>query len=892
VLTRLAVNWPRICLLLSAVISILSLAIAVSVLKINTDENDLFDANLQFVERRAEYYQALPVLADPIVVALQATTSSNASQDDLNQLAFKLAGKLVQRKDVFTDVIGVAEPLFTDKAGLLYMETEERYDVLDDIVEAQPLLGSLSRDPSLGGLLSLLERLLEPTTAGENRSQLIQQTSPFLARLADTLDVWLEKEPGQLNWSALFDNVDTASDTRRAIFFALPVVDYASTDPAADAIKSLNSIAGELPEISSGAVRLRMTGVPVLAHEDGKYVGPQAGIAGAFSAVLVVLVLSIALGNRRMLGALVLTLVSALCLTAGAAAIIVGHLNLISIAFGVLCIGLGVDFGIHYSLRCKDLSRSQAGNGLSTVTTLKTTAIELKRPLILCAITSSVAFIAFVPTGFVGMAELGIITACGLGASLLATFTVLPAALAWLLPDGIPQTQYRCLPLEWIDKLLGGRERMVLITMVILGALALIPASQLHFDADPLGVRDPQADSVKLLRELLQDENASPLAMNVLVDDEAAAEVLAERLSELPLVGRVNIASDLLPQDQEDAIEAIEDTAFAILPTLKLMPARQYPADELLERLRGLHLQVIKAAAEFPENAALLQLQEALAETLRGDNREFDDLQQRLFTSFPSTINRLTAMLQPDTISIKSLPPTLQKLILDVNGKHRIEINPHPASGVDGSDIKRVGEFVDSVLEIAPDAYGEGYAIREISEVVLRAFAFAFVIAAFAILAISYSAFRDFRRTLAVVLPLVFACLFTIAICVMSGIALNFANVIVLPLILGIGIDTAIHLVHRADPGSGANGHRHGLETTQTPDKEGTLLQSSAASAAFYSGLTTLVSFGTMAFARHQGLASLGSMLWIGVLVVLLVNFIFIPALMGANDQVAKRPNS
>jgi len=883
VLTRLAITWPRICLLLAAVLSLLSLALAAFVLKINTDENDLFAADLQFVERRGEYYQSLPVLADPIVVALEAATPTGPSRDDLNQLAFRLAGKLVERKDVFTDVIGVAEPAFTDSAGLLYMDTEERFDTLDEIVEAQPLLGVLSRDPSVGGLLGLLNNLLDPSNTGENRGQLVEQTSPFLGRFADTLQVWIDKKPGELNWSALFEKQATSEEKRRAIFFALPVVDYASTDPAADAIKSLNAIAGQLPEISSGTVRLRLTGVPVLAHEDGKYIGPQAGIAGAFSAILVVLVLSIALGNRRMLGALVLTLISALCLTAGAAALIVGHLNLISIAFGVLCIGLGVDFGIHYSLRCKDLSRGNMSDGASTVSTLKATAVELKRPLILCAITSSVAFIAFVPTGFVGMAELGIITACGLAASLLATFTVLPAALAWLLPERIPQTRYRCLPLEWIDKLLAGREKFVLLFIVVLGLLALIPASKLHFDADPLGVRDPKADSVRLLRELLKDDNASPLAMNVLVDDAAAAEELAERLRAIPLVGTVTTASDLLPEDQDEAIEAIDETAFAILPTLKLMPARSYPDEELLERFRALHLQVIKAATEFPDNVSLQRLQEALATTLRGDNREYDDLERRLFNTFPATINRLTAMLQPTQLSIESLPPTLQKMILDVSGKHRIEINPDATSGIDGSDVKRVGEFVDAVLEVAPDAYGEGYAIREISEVVLRAFAFAFAIAAIAILAISYLSLRDLRRTLAVVLPLVFACLFTVAICVMLGIALNFANVIVLPLLLGIGIDTAIHLVHRANSPSTEFGDSDNPDSSNRIASVDRLLHSSAASAAFYSGLTTLVSFGTMAFARHQGLASLGSMLWIGVLVVLLVNFILIPALLGVN---------
>ena len=151
----------------------LSLVVAAFVLDINTDENDLFSADLEFVERRGDYYQSLPVLADPIVVALETLPSEseviNSSQ--LNELAFEFAQKLAAHTDVFIDVIGVAEPEFVHRAGLLYLSEDDRYDALDEIIDAQPLLGSLSQDPSLGGLLVLLNRLLEPTTAEEARSQ-------------------------------------------------------------------------------------------------------------------------------------------------------------------------------------------------------------------------------------------------------------------------------------------------------------------------------------------------------------------------------------------------------------------------------------------------------------------------------------------------------------------------------------------------------------------------------------------------------------------------------------------------------------------------------------------------------------------------------------------------
>jgi predicted RND superfamily exporter protein len=132
-----------------------------------------------------------------------------------------------------------------------------------------------------------------------------------------------------------------------------------------------------------------------------------------------------------------------------------------------------------------------------------------------------------------------------------------------------------------------------------------------------------------------------------------------------------------------------------------------------------------------------------------------------------------------------------------------------------------------------------------------------------------------------VLAPLSLAAVATVAIAVLADIQFNFANVVVLPLLLGIGVDSGIHLVHR---------HRVALEegTAGVPERE--LLETSTAQAVFFSALTTMVSFGSLALSRHVGFASMGQLLLIGVVVMLVANLVVLPAILAVRGPEAKAP--
>ena len=609
---------------------------------------------------------------------------------------------------------------------------------------------------------------------------------------------------------------------------------------------------------------MRLTGVPVLAHDDGKFVAAQAGLAGGLSLVLVAIVLGYAFRCRYLFTAFMLALLVSLAWTAAAATLLIGHLNLISVDFGVLCIGLGADFGIHYCLRYSELALTAESRNSA----LRETSRQLLRPLSLCAITTGIAFLAFIPTSFVGMAELGAITAAGMSLSLLATVTVLPAGIAVLLPhqrnNVTPSLRFRA----GSHELDAPKARRVILISLLVTTAALYPALQTRFDAHPLGVRDPQAESVQLMRELLADTDAMPWSMNVLVNNEVEALALQQRLRARGKIGRIVGPSDLVPNNQALMHALIDDTAMAVLPSLDVAAPTQYDVPKLRASFTHLAEQSVRLATALPHNTPVRAVSAAL-EKIANENlsmvsaAEFGELERRLLTNYFPAMHYLTDLLQPESLTVDTLPLGLRGLVVAADGRRRVEV--YPAFVL--SDLAEISNFVDAVLEIAPGAYGEALTIRELSTVVLEAFAM--LLGAIGIMLMSLISLRSIVDSLTILVPLLVASVLTMSACVALSIPVNFANIIVLPLLLGIGIDTAIHLVHRA---------------RQMHDPSA-LLRTSTARAALFSGLTTLASFGTLALARHQGLASMGAMLFVGVIAVLVANFVFVPALLALRTQ-------
>jgi len=269
----------------------------------------------------------------------------------------------------------------------------------------------------------------------------------------------------------------------------------------------------------------------------------------------------------------------------------------------------------------------------------------------------------------------------------------------------------------------------------------------------------------------------------------------------------------------------------------------------------------------------LLNSIEMLGEALAGKDDEsaaIASLRGVLFDSLPERLRLLRTGLQAGAIELKSLPDELQQRMTGRDGRARIEVFPSENL----NDQLALEEYVEAIQSVEPNAFGEGLLIVESGKVVIRALQQALVIAAVVIILILSILWRNVLDSALVAMPLILATVLTVACSVLFGITFNFANVIIVPLLLGMGIDSGIHMVHRVRGG--------GL-----PD--GNLLRTGTARAVLLSALTTMASFGTLAFSSHLGIASLGQLLTTGIVLVLICNLVVLPSLVKVTETMRDR---
>ena len=634
----------------------------------------------------------------------------------------------------------------------------------------------------------------------------------------------------------------------------------------------MHALARELGLTAERGVQIRVTGEPALAHEELESVTRGAGTAGVLALVMVSVVLIAGLGSWRLVLATLGTLLVGLAWTAGFTTAAIGSLNLISVAFAVLYIGLGVDYAIHLCLRYRELVHRGAAHGEA----LDAAARDLGISLALCAVTTGLAFYAFVPTEFAGVSELGIISGTGMFIGLAATLTVLPAILTLMpLPPpravsvGRPFGDFRppSQGLKWASA--PARFRVPVITLAaVLGFGAFAAAPYARFDDNPLNLRDPEAESVIAYRDLLAARDPSPWTLSVLRSGFDDAGRLAQRLEALESVKEVRWAATFVPEDQPGKLERIEDLALMLGPDLDLTAAAiPDPGTEGrragFERLR----RAVGALAEkgAPQRGAALA--RSALDTLAADvdDAALQSFERRLTGALPGQIERLSRSLDAEPVTVDSLPLWLREQWIARDGRYRLEI--HPGEHVEPRPA--LVRFIADVQRIAPEATGTPLVYLKSGEAVAGAFVQALACAVVLVAAVLVLVSRRKRDAALIMTPLLLAGALTVAAMVALGIAFNFANVIALPLLLGIGVDNGIHMVHRArgatDPGG--------------------VLATSTARAVLTSALTTICGFGSLAFSPHPGMASMGAVLTIGLFVTLACTLIVLPAIMAAGGR-------
>jgi len=851
----------------SALVTVVAALHTATSLKIDTDEDALFDEDLPHRAVEIEYKRLFPNLYENIVVLIDARNPEQA-----RNAAVQLAERLRAQPELFSEV-HLPQGEFFEEHALLYMDTDELQDFADRLARVQPYLASLARDGSLRGLAMMLARGVRALRDGDVSESNLE---PMLERMDAAVRARLAGEGYHLSWAEVVAGRPLEADANRRLILVQPIRDFSELVAAARPLSAVRRLAEELGLTPENGVTVRMTGDVALAYEEMGLVETQATVAGVASFVMVGAILMFALRSVRLVLSALLSLIVGLVLTGAFAAVAIGHLNLLSVAFAVLFIGLGIDFGVHLCMGYQE----RLANGRSHAEALRESCTRVGGSLFLCALTTAIGFYVFVPSDFSGVAELGLISGTGMFVSLFCSFTVLPALMSLGLREEALRPAAKRAQVRLVPGFPTRHPVAVALATLLVGGLALTAIPGARFERNPLLVRDPSAESVQAFEELLAEARTSPWSLNAVRPDLATAEELAARLNALPTVENAHTVRSYVPERQQEKLEIIEDVAVFLAPppTADGSPPAPTP-EESLEAMRDFRRELSRLIDErgdaHPTAASMLSsvtdFIAALEALPPGELRAtLDELEQGLLGALPRQLDLIQRAVSVGPITLEALPDDLVTRMISASGMVRVRILPSE----DLTDPAALTRFVESVREVAPRATGSAVAIYSAGQEVVRALQEAFAAAIIAIAILLLVIWRALGDTALVMIPMALAGVLTAAVAVVTGLPFNFADVIVLPLLLGIGVDTSIHLVHRsrhAEPG------------------DPSLLETSTANAVVFSAATTIASFGSLAFATHRGMASLGQLLTLGVSMTVLCNLVVLPALLELRARRGRR---
>jgi hopanoid biosynthesis associated RND transporter like protein HpnN len=576
----------------------------------------------------------------------------------------------------------------------------------------------------------------------------------------------------------------------------------------------------------------------------------------------VLIILWLALHSWKIVAAVFFSLMVGLAATAALGLVLVSSFNLISIALFVLFVGLGVDFGIQFSVRY----RTERYEHHDLYEALRSAARKAGNPLSLAAAATAVGFFAFLPTSYRGLSELGLIAGCGMLVAFACSITLVPASLALLKPPGeaVPIGFRSLAPLDDFLQ----RHRIAVIVGTFLVVLAGIPLLfHLQFDFNPVDLQSPNSPSVVTYRELQNDPETSGNDAEVLAPSLETADEMAKRLAALPEVSRTLTLSGLIPADQDQKIAALKAASQRVGPALN--PARVRPAPSDQENIAALQnaAEVLGLAAGDGSGSGaeaarhVSDLLKRLASADAGIRAKADAaiVQPLIFD-----LDLLRKSLAPQLVTIKTMPPDLVRDWVSPDGRARVQALPKG----DPNDTDVLRDFATAVLRVEPSATGGAISLYEAARTVISAFVEAGALAIGAIAILLLIALRRLTDVLLTLIPLLLAGILTLEICVLIGLPLNFANIIALPLLLGVGVAFKIYYVMAWRAG-----------------KTG-LLQSTLTRAVIFSATTTAIAFGSMWASSYPGISTMGELMALSLLCTMGAAVFFQPVLMGPPRQV------
>jgi hypothetical protein len=838
--------WPVIAV--SLVLAILSSWHAVTHFAITTDVNQLISPNIPWRQREAAFEKAFPQF-ELIVAVVDAPTS-----ELVEEATQALVQRLSQQKDLFHSIQQPKGGAFFAQNGLLFEPTEELAPQMKMLTQAQRLVQVLAADPTLRGVVQVLQFGLLGVQGGQ--ITLDNMTWPMTLG-ADAIEKVNAGKPANFSWREMVQGHAAARDDLLRFVEIQGQLDYSELEPGRKATDAIRKAAADLDFASKYQARLRLTGPVPMADEEFSTIKENAALNATATIAIVLLILWLALRWARIIFAVFLCLVVGLSITAAVGMMMVGTLNLISVYFAVLFVGLGVDFGLQFSVRYRAERH--------TIDDVRGALLEAGRragaPLTLAALATAAGFFSFLPTVYKGVSELGLIAGVGMLIAFATSITLLPALLSLLKPPSEP-AQLGYAVLAPVDRFLE-RHRVPILIMTLLVVAGGLPLLYwLRFDFNPINLRSPTTEAVATYLSLKDDPDSGANDIQILAPSLAAADQIAAKLRDLPQVARVVTLSTFVPDHQQEKLPLIQNAAKTLDPALNPAAASAPPTDAQNISMINSTVDVINRLAANGSGAgavAARRLATAMTALAKADPAVRQRAEVVFVQPLRRALNDLRNLFKAQEITRANIPPEITGQWVTASGQARVDVAPKG----DSNDNATLREFARAVQAVAPEATEGPVSILEARRAIVTAFIEAGACALLSIGILLWITLRRLGDVLLTLVPLLVACLVTLEICVIVDLPLNFANIIALPLLLGVGVAFKIYYIMAWREG-------------QT-----NLLQSVLTRAVTFSACTTATAFGSLWFSSHPGTSSMGKLLAISLLTTMAAAALFQPILMG-----------
>ncbi len=873
------IRHPLISLIIAATLSVVSIVYTINSLGIQTSQKDLISPREKLIQLAQQVNQFEQL--DSFVVVIDGRNQPRALQF-LHTLAPLLESDRTNFKQVFYRI----NPDLIKPWALLYLDKKEVEDLVENLRENRTFLQDVAKEPTLVNFFSQINREMSAGIVGELFTGFLEEPSKrkqpldldFLVRVLAEMRRYIAEDQQFISpWNSLLatksmditqEGYFWTKDKRYLLIFITPVgkEEFAGTlESINDLRKNVARVRADFPDINAG-----VTGPEALNVDQMSTALRDMEMATVLSIIgLTVLFIIFRKSIRRPLFESV-TLLIALSWSFGLTTLFIGHLNILSITFAPLLLGLGIDFGAHWFARYQE---EESKNSLSKEEVLCVTMERIGPGILLAGSNLAISFLPLTLTGFKGLVELGFICFLGMIVMTAASLFVLPSLVALFdRPKQRPTGDFNSGHVTPFMNLTRRRVIAILALSFAVTAVAAWYAGGVRFDLNMLHLQSPKAESVAWEHRLLEASDVSSIFGEMLSPTLEGVRQRAQQLEKVTSVAKVESILDLLPSNQEEKIRRLQELKpllAGIYFTGQMKPVDFEALDNVLGRISfkmpdgsspGMSK---KLKGQMSEVKTLIEQIRKAMKSDRGIIRKLGNFQFNLIQDLDDKLKTVRQSVDATPMTFRNLPPTLLERFMTSDGQFLIRIYPEG----DIWNPKVLGKFVGDLRSIDPDVVGDPVTLyvftQEFRDSTIEAAFYSIVFMFLFLLAV----FRELKSTMLAMIPLLIGTVWIFGMMPALGIELNLANSMFLPLIVGAGVEYGVIIVFR-------------WHQREKDKPAGVVLPRSTALGVILAGLSTTVGFGCLMVSSHKGIFTLGLLSAIGSLTVLAAAVVFLPSLL------------